>query len=631
MDTNLALVLLLAPFLGFLINVFFGKSLGKSVSGFIGTGTVVVSFVVTLVFFLQINQNGKPIQISLFDWISINGFKVDFGFLLDQLSLLWLMFVTGIGALIHLYSISYMHDDENMHKFFAYLNLFVFFMISLVMGSNLLVMFIGWEGVGLCSYLLIGFWYKNQDYNDAAKKAFIMNRIGDLGLLIGIFILATLFSTLDFAQLKTAILSGTNTNTCWIAAAALALFIGACGKSAQIPLYTWLPDAMAGPTPVSALIHAATMVTAGIFMITRLNFLFGMDIDTMHVVNTIIAVIGAVTALVAATIGLVQNDIKKVLAYSTVSQLGLMFLALGLGAYEVAVFHVITHAFFKACLFLGSGSVIHALHGEQDMRKMGGLKKAMPVTFITMLISSLAISGIFPLAGFWSKDEILMVAYEHNKVLYIIGSIASIMTAFYMFRLMYLTFFKDFRGTEEQKHHLHESPALITFPLIVLAILAAIGGAISLPGNSWLNNYLAPLFAEKAGEAHGLGGEQYMLMGIAMAGALIGIGYAYSKYIKQNQIPEEDSEITGFSKVLYNKYYVDEAYEFLFVKPVNVLSRFFRDYVETAVSGVVFGLAKVTGELGYQGKKLQNGNIGFYLFVFVFGVCAMITYIFLAK
>jgi NADH-quinone oxidoreductase subunit L len=594
--------------------------------GTIGTLSVVVSFVVTLVFFLQINQTNKPISISLFDWIQISNFKVDFGFLLDQLSLLWLLFVTGIGSLIHLYSISYMHDDEKMHTFFAYLNLFVFFMITLVVGSNLLVMFIGWEGVGLCSYLLIGFWYKNQEYNDAAKKAFIMNRIGDLGLLIGIFILGALFSTLDFTTLKTALMSISAQDSPWLVISALALFIGACGKSAQIPLYTWLPDAMAGPTPVSALIHAATMVTAGIFMVTRLNFLF----DLTPFVQNIIAIVGAVTALVAATIGLVQNDIKKVLAYSTVSQLGLMFLALGLGAYEVAVFHVITHAFFKACLFLGSGSVIHALHGEQDMRKMGGLKKAMPITFWTMLISSLAIAGVFPFAGFWSKDEILMVAFHHNTALWVIGSVASILTAFYMFRLMYLTFFKEFRGTEEQKHHLHESPGLITFPLIVLGTLAAFGGIINLPGSTWLHHYLSPLFS-KVSEEHALGSTEYMLMGIALVGAFVGIGIAYSKYIKQNNVPEEDDKITGFAKVLYNKYYVDEFYENLFVKPINALSRFFRDYIETAVSGFIFGLGKVSMELGSQGRKLHNGNTGFYLFAFVLGVIGMISYLFLAQ
>jgi NADH-quinone oxidoreductase subunit L len=625
METNLALLLLLSPFVGFLFNIFLGKKVSKTLSGAIGTLTVVVSFLVSICFFAQLNQNGKAIELSLFDWISVHNFKLDFGILLDQLSLLWLLFVTGIGSLIHLYSISYMHDDENMHKFFAYLNLFVFFMITLVIGSNLLVMFIGWEGVGLCSYLLIGFWHKNQAYNDAAKKAFIMNRIGDLGFLIGMFILATMFSTLNYSELKHAVASG-DVNTALLGVAALCLFIGATGKSAQLPLYTWLPDAMAGPTPVSALIHAATMVTAGIFMITRMNFVF----DLTPEIQNIIAIVGAATALVAASIGLLQNDIKKVLAYSTVSQLGLMFLALGLGAYNVAVFHVITHAFFKACLFLGSGSVIHGLHGEQDMRKMGGLRKAMPITYITMLISTLAISGIFPFAGFWSKDEILMVAFEHNKVLWVVASIASIMTAFYMFRLMYLTFFKDFRGTEEQKHHLHESPSLITIPLIILALLALVGGAINLPGSTWLNNFLEPILAAKH-EEHALGSNEYMLMGIALAGALVGIAMAYAKYIKQSFVPKEDAAITGFNKTIYNKYYVDEFYTFLIVTPINGLANFFRTTLEPALGKAVFSLGSAANGLGTQGKKLQNGNIGLYLFVFVIGVCAIITYLFIAQ
>jgi len=627
MDTNLALVLVLAPFLGFLINVFFGKSLGKTASGIIGTATVAISFIVTLVLFNQITQTKQPIQVTLFDWIQISNLKINLGFLLDQLSILWLLFVTGIGSLIHLYSISYMHDDENMHKFFSYLNLFVFFMITLVIGSNLLVLFIGWEGVGLCSYLLIGFWHKNQDYNDAAKKAFIMNRIGDLGLLIGMFIIGSMFSTLDYATLKTAIAGAANLNVPLLSLAALCLFIGACGKSAQIPLYTWLPDAMAGPTPVSALIHAATMVTAGIFMITRLNFVFDLAPD----VQNVIAIIGGITSLVAATIGLVQTDIKKVLAYSTVSQLGLMFLALGFGAYEVAVFHVITHAFFKACLFLGSGSVIHGLHGEQDMRKMGGLRKAMPITFWTMLISSLAISGVPFFSGFFSKDEILMTAFHHSIPLYVVGSVASIMTAFYMFRLMFLTFFKDFRGTEEQKHHLHESDGLITFPLMILAVLATFGGLISLPGNSWLNAYLAPLFLKVAGEEHHLGTTEYTLMGVAVVGGLLGILIAYIKYFKQDNVPEADENISGVTKVLYNKYYVDEIYDAVFVRPVNVLSRFFRDNIETGLSAIVFGLGKITNELAFQGKKLQTGSIGLYLFAFVLGLCAIVSYLFLAQ
>lgn len=627
METSLVLLLLLAPFVGFLSNVFLGKQFGRTGSGVLGTLAVVASFIATVIFFFQLNSTGKAIPtIHLFDWIAMGKFNIGFDILLDQLSLLWLLFVTGIGSLIHLYSISYMHDDENAHKFFSYLNLFVFFMIMLVVGSNLLIMFIGWEGVGLCSYLLIGFWYKNQDYNDAAKKAFIMNRIGDLGFLIGIFIIGYLFNTLDFVTLKQAIIAGKGTaNVALIGTAALCLFIGASGKSAQIPLYTWLPDAMAGPTPVSALIHAATMVTAGIFMITRLNFLFDLAPD----VKMIIAVVGVLTALVAAAIGLVQNDIKKVLAYSTVSQLGLMFLALGLGAYEVAVFHVITHAFFKACLFLGSGSVIHALHGEQDMRNMGGLRKVMPITFITMLISTLAISGIFPFAGFWSKDEILLTAFHGNTVLWVLGSIASIMTAFYMFRLMFLTFFGEFRGTEEQKHHLHESPALITAPLIVLAALAAIGGAINLPGSNWLNHYLAPLF--NGHEAHHLDNTAYMLMGIATVGALIGIGIAYSMYISKKQVPEADDKIQGLHKILANKFYLDEIYMAVIVKPIYAFSKFSRDYIEKGLASIVFGFGTVADSLALQGKKLQNGNIGFYLFAFVFGLCSIVYYLFFVR
>jgi NADH-quinone oxidoreductase subunit L len=587
-----------------------------------------VSFLCTISLFSQINTDGKAITFHLADWFSIGNIKINFSFLLDQLSVLWLLFVTGIGALIHLYSISYMHEDENMHKFFSYLNLFVFFMIALVAGSNLLIMFIGWEGVGLCSYLLIGFWYKNQDYNDAAKKAFIMNRIGDLGFLIGIFILAYASGTLEFDGIKKMLeFNNASVNQSFYSIAALCLFIGACGKSAQLPLATWLPDAMAGPTPVSALIHAATMVTAGIFMITRMNFLFDFTPD----IQNVIAIVGAITAIVAASIGLVQNDIKKVLAYSTVSQLGLMFLALGLGAYEVAVFHVITHAFFKACLFLGSGSVIHALHGEQDMRNMGGLRKVMPITFWTMMISTLAISGIFPFSGFWSKDEILMTAFHSNIPLWVVGSIASIMTAFYMFRLMYLTFFNDFRGTEEQKHHLHESPALITIPLVILATLAAIGGAISLPGHSWLNHYLAPLFAHKSHEAHTLGTTEYTLMAVATIGALLGIAIAYSKYLKKKEIPVADSEVQGLHKVLSNKYYLDEIYMATIVKPIYMISSFAKKYVEKFISKAVIGLGGATYALSIKGKKIQNGNIGVYLFAFIFGMVGFLVYVFIIR
>ncbi len=628
METSLLLTLLLAPLAGFLFNIFFGKAAGKTISGAVGTLAVSVSFVATLILFLQVLDTKQAIEVSFFEWINFSTFTIDFGFLLDQLSLLWLMFVTGIGALIHLYSIGYMHDDKNMSQYFAYLNMFVLFMITLVAGNNLVVMFIGWEGVGLCSYLLIGFWHKNQEFNDAAKKAFIMNRIGDLGFLAGVFIILALFGTVNFLELKEIILaSGSTASAYWIAAAALALFIAASGKSAQIPLYTWLPDAMAGPTPVSALIHAATMVTAGIFMISRMHFLF----DLAPQILNIIAIIGALTALAAASIALVQNDIKKVLAYSTVSQLGLMFLALGLGAYEVAIFHVITHAFFKACLFLGSGSVIHSMGGEQDMRKMGGLKKYMKTTYITFIIAALAISGIPIFSGFFSKDEILLVAFHQNIPLWAVASIASVMTAFYMFRLVFLTFFNDFRGTAEQEKHLHESPATMTIPLIVLAFLATVGGLISLPGNSWLNDYLAPIISRTGAEAHVLGTTEYILMGVAIIGGLIGIGIAYSMYMKNKQVPAEDAQITGLANVLYNKLYVDEIYNAIIITPINAISTFFRDMLEPALGAIVFGFGKVANGISAQGRLVQNGNIGLYLFAFVFGISAILIYLFLGQ
>ena len=628
MDTNVILLLLLVPLLGSLVNVFFGKKLGNG-SGIIATVAVLISFIISLLAFIQVNNSKQPIEIELFEWMALANFNVTFGFLLDQLSLLWLLFVTGIGTLIHWYSTNYMKNDENYAKFFAYLNLFIFFMIVLVTGSNLLITFIGWEGVGLCSYLLIGFWHKNQSYNDAAKKAFIMNRIGDLGFLVGVFILAFLFQSLDYMTIKEALMQGTNHQiNMWIGWAALALFIGAVGKSAQIPLYTWLPDAMAGPTPVSALIHAATMVTAGIFLITRLNFVF----DLAPHIQNIIAIVGACTSLFAATIGLVQTDIKKVLAYSTVSQLGLMFMAVGFGAYEIAVFHVVTHAFFKACLFLGSGSVIHAMGGEQDMRNMGGLKKFMPATYATFLLATIAISGFPPFSGFFSKDEILLTAFSHNPVLYVIGSIASILTAFYMFRLLYLTFFKNFRGTQEQKNHVHESPAAITVPLWILGILSVVGGVISLPGNSWLNSYLEPIIVNSANaHPHVLGTTEYILMAVAVIGACIGLFIAYSKYIKKGELPPADEQMTGFHKVLYNKYYIDEIYMKVIVKPIYTLSVFFRDVVEVILSETIYGLGKIADGLSLQGKKAQNGNIGLYLFAFVFGICLMLYYLFIAR
>ena len=625
MKTIIGLIVLW-PLAGFLLNGLGRNIWSKKTIATQATGYIFASFVFSLIAFWNVQEQGA-ITVHYFDFINTSTVKIPFDFRVDALSSLFLLVITGVGTLIHLYSSAYMHEETAPHyaRYFAYLNLFIFSMLLLVLGDNYVIMFIGWEGVGLCSYLLIGYWFTNTTYNNAAKKAFIMNRIGDLGFLLAIFWLIVKLGTVSYGEVLTAEslakLSSTD-----ITSITLLLFVGAMGKSAQIPLYTWLPDAMAGPTPVSALIHAATMVTAGIYMITRTNIFY----THSEIAQTVVAIIGISTALLAATIAIKQNDIKKVLAYSTVSQLGLMFLALGLGAYTVAVFHVITHAFFKACLFLGSGSVIHGLHGEQDMRKMGGLRKAMPITFWTMMISTLAIAGIFPFAGFWSKDEILMVAFEHNKVLWVVASIASIMTAFYMFRLMYLTFFKEFRGTEEQKHHLHESPSLITIPLVILAVLAVIGGAINLPGSMWLNHFLEPILAAKH-EAHHLGTQEFMLMGIALAGAIVGIIWANAKYIKGGFVPKEDADISGFNKTVYNKYYVDEFYTFLIVKPINSLSNFFRTTLEPALGKVVFSFGTLANGIGTQGKKLHNGNIGLYLFVFVLGICAIITYLFIAQ
>lgn len=627
METVLLLILLLSPLVGFGINLCFGNKLGKTLSGTIANLAVLVSFLISIYFFAGILSTGEAIHVNLFPWLDLRSVSIDFAFVLDQLSILWLLFVTGIGFLIHIYSIGYMEKDENISKFFAYLNLFIFFMAVLVTGSNLLIMFVGWEGVGLCSYLLIGFWYKNQNYNDAAKKAFIMNRIGDMFFLLGVFTLIYLFNTVDFDGLKVAVSSTNDIQTTGLLAlATFSLFIGATGKSAQLPLYTWLPDAMAGPTPVSALIHAATMVTGGIFMISRLNFLFELTPDVLW----LIAIVGAVTALFAATIAIVQTDIKKVLAYSTVSQLGLMFLAIGCGAYHVAVFHVITHAFFKACLFLGAGSVIHGVDGEQDMRKMGGLRKKMIVTFTTFLIATMAISGIPLFSGFFSKDEIMLVAFEKNIILWAVGALASLLTAIYMFRALFLTFCKEFRGTKEAYDHVHESPKTMTLPLIILAVLSVVGGVIALPfGYNWLNEYLLPIMPEIASHAHAEPSAMWTVMAISTVIAFAGLFIAWAVYMKKSDVPADDKEKSGLIKVLYNKYYIDEIYDTLFVKPCYILSRFFNKWIEVAVSGIVVGVARTIDFASYPMRRLQNGSLGFYLFCFVLGFCGIVIGLFL--
>ena len=613
----------LFPLLGFLLNGIFWKSMPKSMGGVIGSAAILASFIVSLMVFFEVRDAAfhGPVIVTLFPFIQSGKLLIPFAFQVDALSSLFLLIITGIGFLIHVYSTSYMHDDEGMVKYFSYLNLFVFFMLLLVLGANYVVMFIGWEGVGLCSYLLIGFWFKNREYTNAGKKAFIMNRIGDLGFLVGILLILLNFGTLSyqefFGQLKggTTVISQSSYN--WIT---LCLFIGATGKSAQIPLYTWLPDAMAGPTPVSALIHAATMVTAGIYMIARSNVLFSLAPATMH----IIAIIGLLTALFAATIAICQNDIKKVLAYSTVSQLGFMFLALGVGAYTTAVFHVMTHAFFKALLFLGSGSVIHAMGGEQDIRKMGGLGKKMQTTQYTFLIGCLAISGIPGLSGFFSKDEILAHAFSHSALLYVFGIIAAMMTAFYMFRLYFLTFTGEFRGTEDQKHHLHESPKAMTVPLIILAVLAVVGGYVGLPEvmseHNAIGEFLAPAVTN-IGHFELSSGTEVMLMVVSVLVSVIMIGIAWSMYKKPSFAPNK-----GLAKVLENKWYVDELYDAVIVKPLAAISRLLENVFEKImIDGTVNGVGKTVKWGGERVRLLQAGQVGFYIFIMVLGMIALFS------
>jgi len=630
----------LLPLIGFIVNGLGRNVLSKGIIGALGSAVVLISFVCSCVLFLEVYQSRQSgqdgiIQQHLFDWISVGHLNIGLSFLVDPLSAIMLLIVTGIGFLIHIYSIGYMQQDSGFGKFFAYLNLFIFFMLLLVLGSNYLVMFIGWEGVGLCSYLLIGFWYKNKSYASAAKKAFVMNRIGDLGFLLAVFLILGTFGSLEFSTVFPAaknFAAGDMT----VVSITILLFIAATGKSAQIPLFTWLPDAMAGPTPVSALIHAATMVTAGIYMIARSNVLFVLSPFTLQ----LITVIAIGTALLAAAIALTQNDIKKVLAYSTVSQLGYMFLGLGVGAFTGAFFHVLTHAFFKALLFLGAGSVIHGMSDEQDMRKMGGLKKAMPVTFMTMLIGTIAISGIPPFSGCMSKDEILANAFAANPVLWILGFIGALMTAFYMFRMLFMTFYGPFRGNDEQKHHLHESPKSMTLPLIVLAILSFVGGAINFPavlgGNHWLEDFLQPVFAESKALVpmvqHLEHSTEYMLMAISVVGVLIMVAWTYARYVKGQQIPSQDGEPRGFlANLSYRKFYVDELYDAVVVRPIHWLSSFLGTIVDrNGIDGMVNGAGKAAFDTGKVLRLLQNGNVGFYLLMMVIGVIAIFVYGFLS-
>ncbi|MDX2189784.1 MAG: NADH-quinone oxidoreductase subunit L [Bacteroidota bacterium] len=631
---QLAWLIPLLPLIGFLINGIGYKSLPKSVASIVGSSVILGAFTIVVSLFIGLlNGSIAPTVIPLYDFITVGDFNITFSFQIDQLSVFMMLIITGVGFLIHLYSAGYMHDDEGFNKFFAYLNLFVFFMLLLVMGSNYIIMFIGWEGVGLCSYLLIGFWFSNDSYNDAAKKAFIMNRIGDLGFLLGVFLIIITFGSTEFSQVFALAKEYEidNKGTTIITAISILLFIGATGKSAQIPLFTWLPDAMAGPTPVSALIHAATMVTAGIYMVARSGILYALSPVTM----SIIAIVGIATALFAATIGLAQNDIKKVLAYSTVSQLGYMFLGLGVGSFTGALFHVMTHAFFKALLFLGAGSVIHAMSGEQDIRNMGALSKKLPITFITFLLGTIAIAGIPPFAGFFSKDEILAKAFEVNPIFWGLGVVGAMFTAFYMFRLLFLTFFGSFRGTHEQEHHLHESPLSMTVPLMILAGLSVVGGFFNVPevlgGNAALANYFAPIFSDAqlimTNEAHLLDHTtEYILMGTSVGLALASILTAYFIYVVKKTVPIADGQsLNPINQLIYNKYYIDEIYDTIIRKPLDQFSGFAFNIIEkSGIDRIVNEVGAGTIGAGKTIRHLQTGNIGFYIFAMVVGLVLII-------
>ena len=612
----------LLPLLGFLVNGLGRNFLSKTLVSIIGTGVIVFSFGISLALFSEVSATGFSAQVvTLFDFIKTASLDIPIAFQVDQLSVLFLLIITGIGSLIHLYSTAYMKEESSSHfaRYFAYLNLFVFSMLLLVLGSNFVVMFIGWEGVGLCSYLLIGYWFTNSDYNNAAKKAFVMNRIGDLGFLLAIFWMLSQFGSIAYADVFA---KASTVPVPVITGITLLLFVGAMGKSAQIPLYTWLPDAMAGPTPVSALIHAATMVTAGIYMIARSNVLYSLAPISQNVV----AIIGISTAFMAATIALKQNDIKKVLAYSTVSQLGLMFLALGVGAYTAGVFHVMTHAFFKALLFLGAGSVIHAMHHEQDIIKMGGLKAKLPVTHITFLIGCIAISGLPPFSGFFSKDEILTAALAKNPIYYLLALVTSLMTAFYMFRLYFLVFYGKFRGTHEQEHHLHESPREMTLPLMILAFFSVFSGWLGIPpvfaeNAHWLSTFLSPIIAAPVVDheafhlSHSL--ELALMAGVVLL-ILIIIFIAFRQFAKKDITPVP---YRGLSSFLANKWYVDEIYDALIVRPLNRFSVFLDRIIEAKViDGLVNGVGKAIQFSSRQLRYLQSGQVGSYILIMIISI-----------
>lgn len=636
---------LLIPFLplaAFLINIIFGKTLVKDKAHWISILAVFGSWVVSVMTVAEVLQ-GRTINRDLYNWIVSGDFRVSVGFLIDQLTAVMLVVVTTCSTLIHIYSAGYMHGDKGYYRFFSYLSLFTFSMLMLVMANNFLQLYFGWEAVGLCSYFLIGFWYEKKSASDAGKKAFIVNRFGDFGFGIGVIMIFLSLGTLHYApvfasvnslvgQTVTIHLLGLEFDL--ITFIALLLFCGAVGKSAQLPLHVWLPDAMEGPTPVSALIHAATMVTAGVFMVARCNPIFSLSPVAMNTV----AVVGAVTALFAATIGLVQNDIKRIIAYSTVSQLGYMFLACGVGAYTAGVFHLYTHAFFKALLFLCAGSVMHAMAGELDLQKMGGLRKYMPWTYRTMLIASLSIAGIPGLAGFFSKDEILWLAYSGpspvGKFVWALGTIVAFLTAFYSFRLIFLTFHGKFRGTHEQEHHLHESPGVMTIPLVLLCVGAIASGWVGIPhllgGGAHFTEFMKPVLGHL--EGHGTHSEEWMVMGISVVAGLAGIGLAAFVYLREGNLADRVASQFRFAhRILWNKYYIDELYDLIIVKPTFWIAKNVLVGVTDGkiIEGIVNGVPGLIGRFSSWLRSLQTGMVHQYAAVMALGAFVVIVMVLL--
>jgi len=632
----------LFPFLGFLIIGLFLGRLSRPVVNLLACASVGLSFIVSLLLFFDLKAlpvDGRLIEQVLFTWIPSGSLHVNFGLMLDPLSAVMILVVTGVGFIIHVYSIGYMAHESGFGRYFTYMNLFVFSMLTLVLADNFLLMFVGWEGVGLCSYLLIGYWFEKKSASDAGKKAFIVNRVGDFGFLIALFMIFWHVGSLNFSDVMQAAPTVFAAGGATITAICILLFVGATGKSAQIPLFVWLPDAMEGPTPVSALIHAATMVTAGVYMIVRTNLLYIMAPDALMVV----AIVGAVTAIFAATIGLAQNDIKRVLAYSTISQLGYMFLACGVAAFTAGIFHLMTHAFFKALLFLGSGSVIHAISGQQDMRYMGGLKKYLPITYWTFILGTLAICGIPGFSGFFSKDEILWKAYSSQyggPIFWVIGFVTAGLTAFYMFRLVYLTFHGKERMDKETKAHIHESPRSMTVPLIALGVLSVIGGWVGMPHLFGVINYfehwLEPVMAggRQAAESHALlavagdTGMEWSLMGLSVLLVVIAIFAARFVYNQKPEIATNlRARLSGVHQILLNKYYVDELYGATIVRPVVYFSLFLWKIVDVIfIDGLINGVATIYNDISESLRHVQTGRLRTYATVFAFGVMVLVAF-----